>query len=153
MTMKLQNFKETFWRSVKFFLLFTLILGLLYILLTKFMIKVPIADNKKLLTAITEFEKVIAQEKRTATDAKVIRDEIKAMEFDIYQVQKQDEIKRSIFKIEAMYVKNNRLSNYKFLLQISKILDIYYFSREKNSNLKSNMELLSKNLVECQANL
>ncbi len=151
--MKLQDLQENFWRSIKFFLLFILAFSLQYMVLTKLLIKVPVADNKRLLASITEFEKVIEQEKQVAKEAKQISEEIKAMAFDIYQVQKQDEVKRAIADIKAIYLENNRLSKYKFSLQISRILDTYYFSREQNSNLKSNMELLSTNLTECQANL
>ena len=103
----LQNFKESFWRSVKFFLLFVLVTSMMYIVLTKFMLKIPVADNQKLLAAITEFEKVIATEKQTAENAKKISEDIKVMQFDIYQVQRQDDIKREIFKAQSSYKDNN----------------------------------------------
>jgi hypothetical protein len=151
--MALQDLRETFWRSVKFSLLFVLATSIIYIILTKFILKVPLADNQKLLAAITEFEQVIENEKKAAITVKQLGEEIKVMEFDIYQVQKQDDIKREIFKVQSYYKIHNMNSKYKFSLQAKKILDIYYNTREKNSKLKHNVDLLSKNLTECQANL
>ena len=75
------------------------------------------------------------------------------MEFDIFQVQRQDDIKREIFKTQSAYKENNLNSKYKFSLQVKKLLQIYYDTREKNSKLIYNTDLLNKNLTECQANL
>lgn len=151
--MKIQDFKESFWRSVKFFLLFILMFSLLYIVLTKLIIKIPITDNNKLLASITDFEKVIEQEKKTAESAKLLMEEVKLLDFNINQEQKLYDIEQSTLKIESIYKNNNRQSKYKFSLQTSRILDIYIFTKKQNSNLKNNMELLTKNLTECQANL
>jgi len=117
------------------------------------MLKIPITDNQKLLASITEFEKVIETEKKLAETSIKIREEIAVMKFDIYQVQKQDDIKREIFKTQSSYKENNMNSKYKFSLQVRKILQIYYDTREKNSKLIYNSELLSTNLTECQANI
>lgn len=151
--MDLQNLRESFWKSVRFFLLFVLVISALYIILTKFMLKIPVADNQKLLSAITGYEKVIETEKEVAKICVELSEQIKVMEFDIYQIQKQDEVKRDIFKIQNIYVENAMNSKYKFSLQVSKIIKIYYDTREKNNKLNINKELLSKNLTECQANL
>lgn len=151
--MKIQDFKESFWRSVKFFLLFILMFSVLYIVLTKLIIKIPITDNNKLLASITDFEKVIEQEKKTAESAKLLMEEVKLLDFNINQEQKLYDIEQSTLKIESIYKNNNRQSKYKFSLQTSRILDIYIFTKKQNSNLKNNMELLTKNLTECQANL
>lgn len=151
--MKIQDFKESFWRSVKFFLLFILMFSLLYIVLTKLIIKIPITDNNKLLASITDFEKVIEQEKKTAESANLLMEEVKLLDFNINQEQKLYDIEQSTLKIESIYKNNNRQSKYKFSLQTSRILDIYIFTKKQNSNLKNNMELLTKNLTECQANL
>lgn len=149
----IQNLRESFWRSVKFFLLFTLVFSILYIVLTKFMLKIPVADNQRLLSSINEFEKVIKTQKEIANQSKLLKENIATMEFDIYQIQKQDDIKRDIFKIENIYKENRMNSKYNFSLQVSRILNIYYDTREKNSTLNYNLELLSKNLTECQANI
>lgn len=151
--MKIQDFKESFWRSVKFFLLFILMFSVLYIVLTKLIIKIPITDNNKLLASITDFEKVIEQEKKTAESAKLLMEEVKLLDFNINQEQKLYDIEQSTLKIASIYKSNNRQSKYKFSLQTSRILDIYIFTKKQNSNLKNNMELLTKNLTECQANL
>ena len=151
--MKIQDFKESFWRSVKFFLLFILMFSVLYIVLTKLIMKIPITDNNKLLASITDFEKVIEQEKKTAESAKLLMEEVKLLDFNINQEQKLYDIEQSTLKIASIYKSNNRQSKYKFSLQTSRILDIYIFTKKQNSNLKNNMELLTKNLTECQANL
>jgi hypothetical protein len=151
--MAIQDLNESFWRSAKFFLLSILAISILYINLTKFMLKIPVANNKKLLSSITEFEKILENEKKITEKAKELSKEIEVMEFDIYQVQKQDDIKREIFKIESIYKESNLNSKYKFSSQLYKILSIYYNTRDRNSKLNYNMDLISKNLTECQANL
>lgn len=151
--MNLQNLSETFWRSIKFFLLFVIVTGVLYIILTKVILKIPITDNQKLLASIEEFEQVLEKEREVTEKAKELHTQIKELEFDIYQVQKQDDIKREIFRIQESYKDNEMNSKYKFSLEASRILKIYFDTRENNSALKKNLELLSKNLTECQANI
>ncbi len=147
------NLNESFWKNVKFFLLFVLMASLLYIILTKYMLRIPIADNQKLLSAITAFEKVNEKEKETALKIDEKEAEVKALEFDIYQVQKQDDIKRGIKKIREIYLLNDNNSKYKFSLQASRLLRLYYDTREKNSTLIHNTKLLSENLTKCEAKI
>jgi cell division protein FtsB len=147
------NLNESFWKNVKFFLLFVLMASLLYIILTKYMLRIPIADNQKLLSAITAFEKVNEKEKETALKIDEKEAEVKALEFDIYQVQKQDDIKRGVKKIRETYLLNDNNSKYKFSLQASRLLRLYYDTREKNSTLIHNTKLLSENLTKCEAKI
>lgn len=149
----LQNLTESFWKRIKFALLFILTAAIIYILLTKTILKIPVADSQALLASITEFEEVIENEKKLAVSVKKLSEDIKVMDFDIYQVQKQDDIKREIFRVQSYYKDYNMSSKYKFGIQAKKVLEIYYHTREKNGKLKYNIDLLTKNLTECQANL
>lgn len=151
--MDLQNLKESFWRSIKFFLLFLTAMCIIYIVLTKFILKIPIVDNKELLSSMSEFEKIIDSKKNAAEESKRISNDIKTMEFDVYQVQRQEEIKLEVLNTQSIYLENNMNSKYKFSLQVKNVIEFYYNTREKNSKLKHNIELLNNNLTECQANI
>ena len=151
--MIIDHLTEVFWKKVKLILLFIICAGVIYIVLTKFIIKVPIINNTELLTSIDEFEKTLEKQKETIEVSKKINEEITVMEFDIHQVQKQDEIKREIHKIESIHKDNKMSSKYNFSLQMSKILSIYYDTRREHSSLIHNKDLVEKNLNECQANI
>lgn len=151
--MILQNLQESFWKNTKFFLIFLIATSLIYIVLTKWITRVPVADNNRLLSSIAEFENVLEIEKDTQLKIISVGKEIKELEFDIYQVQRQDDIRREIYKIRSIYNDNNMNSKYLFSLQLFKILEIYYDTREKNSALINNSTLLLNNLTECEANI
>lgn len=151
--MTMTHLSEKFWNNVKFFLLFIICFSAMYIGLTKFIFKIPVSNNQKLLGAIAEFEKVLDDQKKVSTDFKQIAEEIKQMEFKIHQVQKKDDIKREISKIRSLYINNQKNSKYKFTLNVADILLFYFHSREQYSTLLTNKQKLETNLNECQANL
>ncbi len=151
--MKLDNLSEVFWRKIKYVLLFTLSVILIYIIQTKFMLKIPVVDNNELLDAIQDYEVIIDKQKDYAVKIKEIQEEITAMEFDIHQVQKQDEINKKIFGIRSVYKDNKMNSKYMFGIQSANILQIYFNTREEHSSLLRNKKVIVDNLNECKANI
>ncbi|WP_459211968.1 type VI secretion system TssO [Aquimarina rhabdastrellae] len=151
--MKLDNLSEVFWRKIKYVLLFTLSVILIYIIQTKFMLKIPVVDNNELLDAIQDYEVIIDKQKDYAVKIKEIHEEITAMEFDIHQVQKQDEINKKIFGIRSVYKDNKMNSKYMFGIQSANILQIYFNTREEHSSLLRNKKVIVDNLNECKANI
>ncbi len=151
--MKVEDLSEVFWRKIKFVLLFTLSIVLLYILQTKFILKIPVMDNTELLEAIDSYETIIERQTEYAAQVKSIHEEITAMEFDIHQVQKQDEINKKIFRIRSVYKENKMNSKYFFGIQSANILQIYFDTREEHSSLLKNKKVILDNLKECKANI
>ena len=60
--MKTDNLSESFWRRIKFILLFTLAIVILYIIQTKYIVKIPVVDNGELLEAINNYETIIKKQ-------------------------------------------------------------------------------------------
>lgn len=151
--MRVESSNEVFWRKIKYVLLFTLSILIVYILQTKFILKVPVMDNTELLEAINNYETIIEQQAEYAERVKSIHEEIKAMDFDIHQVQKKDEINKKIFNIRSVYKENKMNSKYFFGIQSANILQIYFDTREEHSSMLKNKKIILDNLKECKANI
>lgn len=149
----LNLYNETFWKKIKFFLLFTIVAGVVYISVTKFLLKVSVANNSELLESISEFEQALSTQRTAIKTSQDVNKKITEMEFDIHAVQLEDEIKRETLKIEYIHRDNKLSSKYGFSVQLAKILMIYFESRKEHSSLLHNKELIKTNLDECQANI
>lgn len=149
--MKLSDLSEVFWLKVKYILLFTLSILILYIIITKFIFKIPKSNNQELLSSINEYEIILAKQLESSKDIKTIHEEISKMEFDIHMVQYKDEVRKKIQKIKDVYFDNKRDSKYFFGKQSADILQIYFEIKEEESSLKENKEVILKKLNECKA--
>ena len=144
---------EKFWRSVKFSFIFFIAIGILFIVLSKFILKIPTINSDEFLVAIDEFEEVLELQKKTVENVKLLKKDLQSFEFDIHQIQKQDEIKKRIYQIEAIYQQHRASSKYLFSLQMAKALRTYYYAKEEHNHLIHNKELIENSLNECQANI
>ncbi len=144
---------EDFWKKVKYILLFILSSCVLFIVLTKFMFHVPTVQSGDLLELINKSEDILEQQEGYVLKIKGLQETIDLLDFDIHQVQRLDEIERDIYELEGIYRKNNANNKYLFGIQSSKILKIYFDSKEELSSLKRNNRTIEKNLEECKANI
>lgn len=151
--MKVENLTEQFWRKIKFVLLVILAIIILFIIQTKFILKIPEENNNELLGAIDNYETILEIQKEYALKTKEIHEEIKVMKFDVHQVQLQDEINKKIYNIESVYKQNKMNSKYFFGIQSAKILQIYFDTKEEYSSLIKNKDVIVNNLKECKANI
>ncbi|MFL0079418.1 type VI secretion system TssO [Tenacibaculum maritimum] len=147
------EFSELFWRKVRFVLLFLLFVSTTFIILTKFIFKIPIIESKDLLVNISASERILEEQERYVERVKILHDSISVVKFEINQVQKLNEIKSDIHMLQNVYKKNNMNNKYIFGVQSSKILKIYFDARESLNKVKKNNEVLEKNLNECKANI
>ncbi|MDB0601952.1 type VI secretion system TssO [Tenacibaculum maritimum] len=147
------EFSELFWRKVRFVLLFLLFVSTTFIILTKFIFKIPIIESKDLLVNISVSERILEEQERYVEKVKILHDSISVVKFEINQVQKLNEIKSDIHMLQNVYKKNNMNNKYIFGVQSSKILKIYFDARESLNKVKKNNEVLEKNLNECKANI
>ncbi|MFB9056265.1 type VI secretion system TssO [Mariniflexile ostreae] len=144
---------ENSWKKIRFTLIFLWSAGVLFILITKFFITVPMLESKEILSDIRHSEQILTAQKQYASRVVAIHDTIKTIAFEINQVQKLDDIKRDIYALEDIYKINNRNNKYLFGIQASRILKIYFDSNEAlNKSIKNN-QLIERNLNECKANL
>ncbi len=144
---------ELFWKKIRFILLFVFSVCVLFIIQTKLMFKIPAIESKELLVNIQTAEEILEQQNRYVYKVRELHDTIKNLDFDISQVQKLNEVKRDINLLQNIYKKNNMNNKYIFGVQASKILRIYFNSRESLSKEIKNNQILEKNLNECKANI
>ncbi|MFL0138710.1 type VI secretion system TssO, partial [Tenacibaculum maritimum] len=101
------EFSELFWRKVRFVLLFLLFVSTTFIILTKFIFKIPIIESKDLLVNISASERILEEQERYVEKVKILHDSISVVKFEINQVQKLNEIKSDIHMLQNVYKKNN----------------------------------------------
>lgn len=147
------NLNELFWKKMRYILLFTFVLSIGFIVLTKFIFQVPVFESQELLDDIGNSEKIIEEQEKYIQRVKDLREDIDTIQFDIYQVQKLDELKKQIYSLQDIYKKNSMNNKYIFGIQSSKILKLYFDSREELQTLRKNNDILEQNLNECKANI
>ncbi len=149
----MKQLTEKFWKQTKFLLLFILSALILFILLTKLVVKIPEVNNAELLGSIDTFEIVLEKQKECQEAVKKVHAEIAEMKFDIHQVQIKDEIEKEIFDIRSIYKDNNRNSKYLYGVLSADILRIYFDTKEEFSSMHNNKGIIKKNLDECRAQI
>ncbi len=144
---------EYSWKKIRFALIFSWAAGILFVMLTKFFINVPVLESKEIMSDIRNSEEILKSQKEYTSKVIALHDTIQIIQFEINQVQKLDEIKRDIYALEDVYKINNRNNKYLYSLQSSRILNIYFDANEALSKSIKNNKLIEKNLNECKANI
>ena len=150
--MKVDNLSEFFWKKVKFILLFLLSVTLLFIVSRRYIFVIPHSDNAELLSSILNYEEVLEQQSESKEKIAEIFTKIDEMEFDIHQVQVQDEVNKRISEVRRLYKDNDMSSKFKFGLISADLLLLYFNTKQEHSSLKKNKKLIEDNLMECKAN-
>lgn len=149
----IDSLNEFFWKKVKFVLLFLLCGTLLYIVSVRYVFVIPKADNAELLGSILNYEEVLEEQNENKEVITDIFNKIDSMEFDIHQVQVQDEVTKRISEIRRLYKDNDLNSKYKFSVISADLLLLFFNTKQEHSSLLKNKKLIEDNLMECKANL
>jgi hypothetical protein len=151
--MKANSLSELFWKKIKYILLFLLSSVLLYIVSVRYVFTIPHSDNAELLSSIRDYEDVLEQQAANKEKIAKIFVKIKDMEFDIHQVQVQDEVNKKISEVRRLYKDNNNSSKFKFGIISADFLLLYFNTKQEHSSLIKNKKLVEDNLMECKAKL
>ena len=143
---------ESYWKNIKFNLLFFACCCLLYIIATKFLFKTPEFDNTEMLSRINDFEKIQVLKNDYTKKSQEIFKTIDTIKYDVNQVQRIDEIKRYIADYKQPYKDNEFHSSYNFCLIGGNILNVFLELNLEKSTLEKNNTLIETNLNECKAN-
>lgn len=146
------EFDESYWKGIKFNLIFIAGFCIVYIIVTKFLLKTPEFDNTDMLSRINDFEKVQNIKNDYTVKSQEIFKTIDTIKYDINQVQRIDEIKRYIADYKQPYKDNEFHSSYNFCLIGGNLLNIYLELNLEKSTLEKNNTLIETNLNECKAN-
>lgn len=147
------NSYEIFWDKIRFFLLFVILSTTMFIIITKFMFKIPVVESKELLDNIEASEEIFREQNEYARKVKITHKKVQDIPFDIIQVQVLDELDKEIQRYKKIYRDNDMNNRYIFGVQSSKILNMYFDLSEEFNALKRNNKTLKDNLEECKANI
>ncbi|TDQ30355.1 type VI secretion system TssO [Tenacibaculum caenipelagi] len=144
---------EVFWEKIRFFLLFLILSTGVFIILTKFIFKVPVVESKELLNSINASEEVFEVQENYTKNIKNTHKKIQEIPFDVIQIQVLDELDKEIQQYKRVYRDNDMNNRYIFAVQSSKILKMFFDLSEEFNALKRNNKVLKENLEECKANI
>lgn len=144
---------EVFWSKTRFLLLFTILSTIIFIVLTKFIFKIPVIESKELLNNINNAENIFAIQKQYAKNVKLTHKKIEEIPFDVIQVQILDEIDKEIQLYKKIFRDNDMNNKFSFGVQSSKILKMFFDLNQEFNAVKRNNKTLKDNLEECKANL
>ncbi|AYN04433.1 MULTISPECIES: type VI secretion system TssO [unclassified Flavobacterium] len=143
---------ETYWKKIKFNLIFIISACVIYIGVTKFLLKTPNFNNTDMLNRINDYEKMQKIKVDYANKSKVIFKTIDTIKYDINQVQRIDEVKRNISEYKQLYKDNEFHSSYNFCLIGGNLLNVFLEINLEESTVKKNDTLIVRSLNECKAN-
>jgi hypothetical protein len=143
---------ESYWKNIKFNLIFFACCCFVYIIVTKFMFKTPEFDNTQMLSRINDFERIQTLKNDYTKKSQEFFKTIDTIKYDVNQVQRIDEIKRHIADYKQPYKDNEFHSSYNFCLIGGNILNIFLELNLEKSTLAKNNTLIETNLNECKAN-
>ncbi|MCC9020606.1 MULTISPECIES: type VI secretion system TssO [Flavobacterium] len=144
-------FDETYWKKAKFNLLFIISACVIFIGLTKFLLKTPDFNNTDMLNRINDYEKMQKIKVDYANKSKLIFKTIDTIKYDINQVQRIDEVKRNISEYKQLYKDNEFHSSYNFCLIGGNLLNVFLEINLEESTVKKNDTLVQTSLNECKA--
>lgn len=98
-------------------------------------------------------ERTFNVQKEYSQRAQIIWGNIDSLDFNTHQVQRMDEIKEDITRLQDIYQANNSNSKYMFGVLLSRSLKFRFDSGEELNSMINNNELIEKDLEECKANL
>lgn len=149
---KATDLDETYWKKQKFNLLFIISVCIIYIGVTKFLLKTPNFNNTDMLNRINDYENMQKIKIDYANKSKVIFKTIDTIKYDINQVQRIDEVKRNISEYKQLYKDNEFHSSYNFCLIGGNVLNIFLEINLEESTVRKNDTLIQTSLNECKAN-
>ncbi|AZJ32564.1 MULTISPECIES: type VI secretion system TssO [Tenacibaculum] len=144
---------EIFWEKIRFSLLFIIISTVVFIILTKFIFKVPVVESKELLNSIDASEEIFDIQEEYTKKIKNTHKKIQEIPFDVIQIQVLDELDKEIQQYKKIYRDNDMNNRYIFGVQSSKTLKMFFDLSEEYNALKRNNKVLKENLEECKANI
>ncbi|MBS7253664.1 type VI secretion system TssO [Flavobacterium branchiicola] len=146
------EFDETYWKKVKFNLLFIICACVIFIGVTKFLLKTPNFNNTDMLNRINDYEKMQKTKVDYANKSKQVFMTIDTIKYDINQVQRIDEVKRRISEYKQLYKDNEFHSSYNFCLIGGNLLNVFLEINLEESTVRKNDTLVQTSLNECKAN-
>ena len=94
---------ETFWKKIRFAMIFVLLASLLLLVLVKLIRPIPFIEGSEVMKDIQTSEKILKEQKEYTHRVRILCDTIKGIDFQVNQQQRLEEIKREIQSLEDVY--------------------------------------------------
>ncbi|WP_455062850.1 type VI secretion system TssO [Prevotella fusca] len=122
---------EKIWSTIKFTLLLTFSVALLYILLCKYVMPIPVSITGNAVAEINEAETIFKDQKQMAEKMIVLRQDIDSLNFEIQQSQRISEIKDRMAQLQNNYRQHSYNVKYLYCMQSFKTIQDYFDIKQK----------------------
>jgi len=107
-------------------------------------------DNDDMLESISDYTIIFNHHDKLLKDVKYVKNQIKGIDLTIKQIQRENDIESKIIKIEKSRNSSTLVQSTSYNQIASKLLRLYYNSRQKLAKTAKNNGLVTKELEECK---
>ena len=111
---------EKIWSTIKFTLLLFFSVTLLYILVCKYVMPIPVSVTGNTVQEINDAEAVLSDQQKMAEQMKALKTDIDSLNFDIQQTQRIGEIKDRMSQLQNNYRQHSYNTKYLYCMQASR---------------------------------
>lgn len=144
---------ETLWSGIKFTLLLSFSVLLVYVILCKYITPIPESGTERFVTEIDNSETVLGVQKQMVDKVNVLKAEVDSVDFSIQQMQRTGDLKARISQLKDVYRKSNSNPQYIFSVQAYNTLQGYFDTKESLNFTISDNKLIETDLEKVKANI
>ena len=122
---------EKIWSTIKFTLLLSFSVILLFILLCKYVTPIPVSVTGNVVKEINDAEAILNDQRQMAEQMNVLKKDIDSLNFEIQQSQRINEIKHRMTQLQDNYRKHAYNPKYLYCMQSFKTIQGYFEIKEK----------------------
>ena len=122
---------EKLWSTIKFTLLLSFSVILLFILLCKYVTPIPVSVKGNVVKEINDAEAILNDQRQMAEQMNVLKKDIDSLNFEIQQSQRINEIKHRMTQLQDNYRKHAYNPKYLYCMQSFKTIQGYFEIKEK----------------------
>lgn len=122
---------EKLWSTIKFTLLLSFSVILLFILLCKYVTPIPVPVTGNVVKEINDAEAILNDQRQMAEQMNVLKKDIDSLNFEIQQSQRINEIKHRMTQLQDNYRKHAYNPKYLYCMQSFKTIQGYFEIKEK----------------------
>ena len=122
---------EKLWSTIKFTLLLSFSVILLFILLCKYVTPIPVSVTGNVVKEINDAEAILNDQRQMAERMNVLKKDIDSLNFEIQQSQRINEIKHRMTQLQDNYRKHAYNPKYLYCMQSFKTIQGYFEIKEK----------------------
>ncbi|BAU18555.1 conserved hypothetical protein [Prevotella intermedia] len=122
---------EKLWSTIKFTLLLSFSVILLFFLLCKYVTPIPVSVTGNVVKEINDAEAILNDQRQMAEQMNVLKKDIDSLNFEIQQSQRINEIKHRMTQLQDNYRKHAYNPKYLYCMQSFKTIQGYFEIKEK----------------------